>query len=307
MNKYISISAGIVVIVALLVLITYMATAHQNIAKNNSATTSVPVTSIKNILPKGVVYIKNIFYLVSFQGVNWSAYSSSSCNTNINGVTCYNASSILNTSTQSLKIKISLENKLGFSVYLENNSFIFASSAPYLSGSGNCINQSTGRKIGMLPNNAVASCVITFNNSKNGSEFLPGTYLAPEFSVVYHLCSNLQCSNLSDSSLHLINGNFSATIIPTERNPIINITSRVNLEEAQGLIYTYPAVFETPIALKLSGITAITSGFEVANITPSLPIIFTPGNQKLLHISLSIPTYNYTGNLSIRLNFTAPN
>ncbi len=304
MNKYTLIAAGVVIIVALFIFLIYTTVSYKNITKTVNNTTSISTTStIPNLLPKGVVYIKNLSYLVSFQDINWSIYSSSSCNLNTNGIMCYNAYTSLNASTKTLKMSVFLKNNLNSTIYLNNNSFTLLSLNQYPMSTGSCVNQTTNKKTNILFNNSITQCTILVNDSK----FLPGTPLTSKFSIAYYLCHNLQCTSFSNSSTYLVNGNFNTTIIPTEKNPIINITSPVNLEEAQGLIYTYPAVFETPIALKLSSMASITSGFEVANITPSLPIIFSPGNQKLLHISLSIPTYNYTGNLSIRLNFTAPN
>lgn len=304
MNKYTLIPIGIVIIVALFIFLIYTTVSYKNITNIVNNTTSISTTStIPNLLPKGVVYIKNMSYLVSFQGVNWSVYSSSSCNLDTNGIMCYGASTSLNASTQALKLSVFLKNNLNSSIYLTNSSFILLSSNQYPMGTGSCINQTTGKKTSILLNNSTTLCTILLNDSK----FLPGTPLTSKFSITYYLCHNMQCTSFSNSSIYSSNGNFNTTIIPTEQNPTVKITSPINLEEAQGLIYTYPAVFETPIALKLSSVTSITSGFEVANITPSLPITFIPGNQKLLHISLSIPNYNYTGNLSIRLNFTSPN
>ncbi len=302
-KKYTLISAGIVIIIAFYLFFIYTTATYNDMIRTTNVTSISTTSTIPNLLPKGVVYIKNMSYLVSFHGINWSSYSSSSCNINTNSITCYGAFTSLNASTQTLKLGIFLKNNLNSSIHLTNNSYILLSSNQYPIGTGSCINKITGKKTNILFNNSTILCTILVNDSK----FLPGTPLTSKFSIAYYLCNNLQCNTLSNSSLYLANGIFNTTIIPTEQNPLVTITSPVNLEEAQGSIYTYAGVFETPIALKLNNVTSITSGFEVTNITPSLPIFFTQGNQKLLHISLSIPNYNYTGSLSLRLNFTAPN
>ncbi len=280
--KYILIS----VVIFLLLVISYFVLTSGSSKINVSKTQTTTIINKTFFNQSSYVNINNFTYSIYFDNVNWSKYSTSSCSSSSvfsqNAVYCSNVTSLINTST--VKVMFYFKNNLNATLYLNKTPITSFNLNP--SSIVNCTPS-------IIKPSSNFSCTITSENKG----ILPNMLLNNNFNLNY-------CYNSCNAAIYSSSVSYQVSATPSKNNIPFNYNYIVNITKVANTTYSYSGVFEVPINLVLENITTLTNGFSLKNTTPSLPINFTGGTGKQLHITLQLPNKSYNGSLKLKLVYS---